>query len=164
MIHILDQNGVRERGKGMNIYEIRKAGREYCQTEGSEHYKAVDKLEPMDLIIAKGLAEDFCLANIIKYASRFKQTQKLDDLRKASDYCQILCGVKLQNNKPKNNITYAECGDGYCISSAIKTDDDVQYCRTKIVLAIPTWSGNCSSQRKKAGEQLNDSRQTKIHI
>jgi len=23
----------------MNIYEIRKAGREYCQTEGSEHYK-----------------------------------------------------------------------------------------------------------------------------
>lgn len=82
------------------IYEIRKAGREYCQTEGSEHYKAVDKLvEPIDLIIAKGLAEDFCLANIIKYASRFKQTQNLQDLRKVSDYAHILCGVKLQKEK-----------------------------------------------------------------
>lgn len=79
----------------MNIYEIRQAGREYCQTEGSEHYKAVDKLEPMDLIIAKGLAEDFCLANIIKYAARFKQTQELEDLKKAADYATILVGVKL---------------------------------------------------------------------
>ena len=80
----------------MNIYDIRKAGREYCQTEGSEHYKAVDKLEPIDLIIAKGFIEDFCLANIIKYASRFKQTQNLNDLKKASDYSQILVGVKLR--------------------------------------------------------------------
>lgn len=79
----------------MNIYEIRKAGREYCQTEGSEHYKA-DKLEPIDLIIAKGMAEDFCLSNIIKYAARFKQTQNLDDLKKVSDYSHILCGAKLQ--------------------------------------------------------------------
>jgi len=86
------------------IYEIRKAGREYCQTEGSEHYKAVDKLEPIDLIIAKGLAEDFCLANIIKYASRFKQTQELKDLRKISDYSHILCGVNLQKIEDKGKI------------------------------------------------------------
>lgn len=79
-----------------SICEIRKAGREYCQTEGSEHYKAMDKIEPIDLIIAKGFAEDFCLANIIKYASRFKQTQNLADLKKISDYSYILCGVKLQ--------------------------------------------------------------------
>ena len=79
----------------MNIYDIRQQGREYCQTEGSEHYKAINSLEPIDLIIAKGLAEDFCLANIIKYAARFKQTQNLNDLKKASDYSQILVGVKL---------------------------------------------------------------------
>ncbi|MDP4158209.1 MAG: DUF3310 domain-containing protein [Bacillota bacterium] len=78
------------------IYELRKEGREYCQTEGSEHYKAVDKLEPIDLIIAKGFAEDFCLSNIIKYATRFKQTQNLNDLKKVSDYSHILCGIKLQ--------------------------------------------------------------------
>lgn len=83
-----------------DIYAIRKDGREYCQTEGSDHYKAVDKLEPIDLIIAKGLAEDFCLANIIKYAARFKETQNLNDLKKISDYSHILCGVKLQEVVP----------------------------------------------------------------
>lgn len=85
----------------MNIYEIRKAGREYCQTEGSEHYKAGDKLEPIDLIIAKGFAEDFCLANIIKYASRFKRTQDLSDLKKISDYSHILVGVKISERLGK---------------------------------------------------------------
>jgi len=79
----------------MSIYDIRKAGREYCQTEGSGHYKSANNVEPIDLIIAKGFAEDFCLANIIKYASRFKQTQNLQDLRKISDYSHILCGAKL---------------------------------------------------------------------
>ena len=78
-----------------SIYKIREAGREYCQTEGSQHYKSSNVIEPMDLIIAKGLAEDFCLANIIKYASRFKKTQNLEDLRKISDYSHILCGVEL---------------------------------------------------------------------
>lgn len=77
------------------IYKIREAGREYCTTEGSNHYKSSNVIEPMDLIIAKGLAEDFCLANIIKYASRFKKTQNLEDLRKISDYSHILCGTKL---------------------------------------------------------------------
>ena len=99
LIHGADLNGVRGRKNSMNIYEIRKAGREYCQAEGSEHYKADNKLEPIDLIIAKGLAEDFCLANIIKYASRFKKTQKLEDLRKISDYAHILCGVKINEGE-----------------------------------------------------------------
>jgi len=82
-----------------SIYKIREAGREYCQTEGSQHYKSSNVIEPMDLIIAKGLAEDFCLANIIKYASRFKKTQNLEDLRKISDYSHILCGTKLTEKR-----------------------------------------------------------------
>jgi len=82
-----------------SIYKIREAGREYCQTEGSQHYKSSNVIEPMDLIIAKGLAEDFCLANIIKYASRFKKTQNLEDLKKISDYSHILCGVKIVQKK-----------------------------------------------------------------
>lgn len=87
----------------MNIYEIRESGKEYCQTEGSEHYRGVhNEIEPISLIIAKGLAEDFCLANIIKYAARFKQTQSLGDLKKISDYSHILCGVKLNERREGN--------------------------------------------------------------
>lgn len=97
----------------MSIYEIRKAGREYCQTEGSAHYKAESKTEPIDLIIAKGFIEDFCLANIIKYAARFKQTQNLSDLKKISDYSHILCGVKLDEshgmNAPRLTKEIFEC-------------------------------------------------------
>jgi|GEM_PF-1654937 Protein of unknwon function (DUF3310). len=123
----------------MNIYEIRNAGREYCQTEGSEHYKAVDKLEPIDLIVAKGLAEDFCLANIIKYAARFKKTQNLNDLRKISDYSHILCGVKIAKKteseiKEKQEVKKVgakriRCLDGYCSNHFVKTFDDSFRCR-----------------------------------
>lgn len=96
----------------LSIYEIREIGKEFCQTDGSDHYKAVDKLEPIDLIIAKGFAEDFCLANIIKYAARFKQTQNLKDLRKISDYSNILCGVKIEEKK--NGIKLQAQGKGIC--------------------------------------------------
>lgn len=78
----------------MNVYEARHAGRTYCNdTEGSEHYKG--GVEPLDLLIAKGLIEDFCIGNMIKYSTRFKVTRNLVDLRKVSDYAQILCGVEL---------------------------------------------------------------------
>jgi hypothetical protein len=79
----------------MNIYDIRKAGREFCQTEGSDHYKTEGKAEPIDLIIALGHGEGFCIGSIIKYAARFKQTQNLSDLRKVSDYAHIMTGCKL---------------------------------------------------------------------
>lgn len=74
--------------------KARKDGIAYCQTEGSEHYKK-SNIEPLDLTISKGLAEDFCLGNIIKYATRFKETQDVDDLKKIADYAHILCGMKL---------------------------------------------------------------------
>jgi len=87
------------------IYEIREQGKAFCLTDGSAHYKAVDGVEPIDLIISKGLAEDFCLSNIIKYAARFKQTQNLQDLKKISDYSHILVGVKLQKeNGAMSNV------------------------------------------------------------
>lgn len=76
-------------------YELRALGREYCQTEGSEHYKAKNGTEPIDLINSTGNSEGFCLGSIIKYASRFSKTQNLTDLKKISDYAHILAGVKL---------------------------------------------------------------------
>ena len=79
----------------MNVYEARHAGREYCcKTEGSDHYKE-GGVEPLDLMIAKGLIEDFCIGNMVKYATRFKITRNLVDLKKVSDYAHILCGVEL---------------------------------------------------------------------
>lgn len=88
----------------MNVYEVRKAGRDYCQTEGSKHYKE-GQIEPIDLIMAKGLAEDFCLANIIKYAIRFKVTRNLEDLKKVSDYSHILCGYEIERHKQAEEAT-----------------------------------------------------------
>lgn len=79
----------------MNVYEARHTGRDYCcKTEGSDHYKE-GGIEPLDLMIAKGLAEDFCIGNMSKYAFRFKKTRNLEDLKKVSDYAHILCGVEL---------------------------------------------------------------------
>ena len=87
----------------MNVYEARHAGRTYCcDTEGSEHYKE-GGVEPLDLIIAKDIIEDFCLGSILKYAARFKKTRNLKDLIKISDYAQILCGVELDKRKSKMN-------------------------------------------------------------
>ena len=94
----------------MNIYEIRQAGKDYCQTEGSEHYKTENKVEPIELIIALGHGEGFCIGSIIKYAARFKRTQNLDDLKKVSDYSHILCGIKLDREpKPKLIKEMLEC-------------------------------------------------------
>ena len=77
----------------MNVYQARQKGREYCQTEGSTHYKG--GVEPFDLMISKGIAEDFCICNMVKYAIRFKNTRNCDDLKKVADYAHILCGLEL---------------------------------------------------------------------
>lgn len=83
-----------------DTYELREMGRAFCQTEGSEHYKGGD-IEAMDLIRADGNGEGFCLGSITKYASRYKRTQNLNDLKKVSDYAQILCGIKLAETEEK---------------------------------------------------------------
>ena len=79
----------------MSIHDVRKLGREYCQTDGSQHYRE-NSIDPIEYAIANGMIEDFCLINIVKYASRFKHTRKLDDLKKVSDYSHILAGVELE--------------------------------------------------------------------
>ena len=80
----------------MDAYEARRLGREYCQKEGSEHYKARG-VEPLDLMISKGIIEDFAIGNIVKYAIRFKWTRNPDDLKKVADYAHILCGVAIKD-------------------------------------------------------------------
>lgn len=78
-----------------DIHTVRSRGRSYCLTEGSGHYLNPDGPQVMDLISAHGMAEDFCLGNILKYATRFKRTQDLSDLTKVVDYAHLLVGLKL---------------------------------------------------------------------
>ena len=81
------------------VYYFRHLGQQFCKTEGSEHYKAEHEIEPIEVTIQHGLAEGFCLGNIVKYALRFKVTKNLNDLKKVADYAHILCGVKIHLNK-----------------------------------------------------------------
>jgi len=82
-----------------SVYDIRNIGKEFCNnTTGSDHYKQ-NGVEPIDLMISNGSIEGFCIGSIIKYATRFKVTENLNDLKKISDYAHILCGVKLTEPK-----------------------------------------------------------------
>ena len=131
----------------MSIYDIRKAGREYCQTEGSEHYKTEDKVEPIDLIIALGHGEGFCIGSIIKYAARFKRTQNLDDLKKASDYSQILVGCKLQGEQgttEKRGDKRLKCDGGYCSDTSVETIEDVRNCQRNCTKNGIKWAEFCA--------------------
>jgi len=83
----------------MSIRDVRKLGREYCQTDGSSHYVKIREnngIDAIEVAMANGIFEDFAIANIVKYALRFKHTRKLDDLKKVSDYSHILAGVELE--------------------------------------------------------------------
>lgn len=83
----------------MNVYELRKLGRDYCNnTEGSDHYKE-GGVEPIALYVAKDIAEGFFLGNIIKYAVRFKKTRNLEDLKKVSDYAHLMAGLEISKQK-----------------------------------------------------------------
>ena len=122
----------------MSIYDIRKAGREYCQTEGSEHYKTEDKVEPIDLIIALGYGEGFCMGSIIKYAARFKRTQNLQDLRKVSDYAHIMCGCNLPKDDTEQGIV--KCRGKNCYNRAITTKKKMKECLRDSLTVNPDFS------------------------
>lgn len=74
------------------VSELREAGFEGCKIVSPQHYKNKNQIEPLDLIISLGMLEDFCLGNIIKYASRYKATKQQKDLQKIVDYAYILYG------------------------------------------------------------------------
>lgn len=81
----------------INVYEARLLGRKHNETEGSDHYKTDDGVEPIDLMISMGhdTIEGFCTGNMIKYARRFKITRNVADLKKVADYANILTGITI---------------------------------------------------------------------
>lgn len=62
-----------------------------------KHYHLGPPLEEyqvIDVIIALGIGEDFCAGNVIKYLSRFKEKNGLEDLKKAQWYLEKLIESK----------------------------------------------------------------------
>jgi|TARA_R110001606_G_scaffold359182_1_gene510995 hypothetical protein len=67
-----------------NIHELTH----YVESTYSKHYAASNGVQSMDLISASGLGLDFCLGNVLKYASRYgkKEGANRTDLMKIMHY------------------------------------------------------------------------------
>lgn len=78
-----------------SIYAIRELGRDYCQTEGSTHYKT-SVIEPAEYAMANDTFEDWAITNVVKYITRFKITRNKDDLKKVADFAHLLCGIEIK--------------------------------------------------------------------
>ena len=54
---------------------------------GGNHYERM-KIQPIEYIMANEL--DFCEGNIVKYVSRYKHKNGIEDLKKARHYLNLL--------------------------------------------------------------------------
>jgi hypothetical protein len=61
-----------------------------------KHYVA-NKIEPIDFIIQNEF--DFCEGNVIKYISRYKRKNGIEDLKKAKQYIDFLIKKEVEKNK-----------------------------------------------------------------
>ncbi len=70
---------------------IRNIDWEKVKQEGETHYKT-GTIEPIDLYKSLGILKPFCLASIIKYASRNVNSEAISDrdMNKLIHYAQIL--------------------------------------------------------------------------
>ena len=66
-------------------------GKGTTETVKGKHYKG--GIEPIDYIKANDL--DFFEGNVIKYITRWKKKDGLNDLRKAQDYIEMLINQQL---------------------------------------------------------------------
>lgn len=60
------------------------------------HYIA-NKIEPIDFIIENNL--NFCEGNVIKYISRYKRKNGIEDLKKARQYIDFLIKKEVEKSK-----------------------------------------------------------------
>ena len=75
----------------------------YVESTYSKHYAASNGVQSMDLISASGLGLDFCLGNVLKYASRYgkKEGANRTDLMKIMHY--TLLAINEHDLKESNN-------------------------------------------------------------
>lgn len=63
-----------------------------------QHYN-VGGIEPAEFMESLGIAEDYYAGNIIKYASRYRHKNGVEDIRKARQYCTMLIELLEANNE-----------------------------------------------------------------
>lgn len=62
---------------------------------GGNHYKNL-KIQPIEFIMANNL--NFCQGNAIKYITRYKSKNGLEDLQKAKHYIDLLIKLEYSND------------------------------------------------------------------
>jgi hypothetical protein len=92
------------------VYEYREIGKNFCTTAGSDHYRCGD-IEPIDLMVGQGCYLDFMIGNIIKYATRYRIGKNLEDLKKISDYAQLLAGIDIFKQHMNEQTIEKTCSD-----------------------------------------------------
>ena len=80
---------------------------DYVQKTYSGHYTSANGIQSMDLISASGRGLDFCLGNVMKYASRYgkKNGANRDDLMKIIHYTLLAMNehdIKESSNEAKS--------------------------------------------------------------
>jgi len=63
---------------------------------GGDHYMTM-KIQPTEYILANDLG--FCEGNIVKYISRWKNKNGIEDLQKVIQYAEILIEDEIENQK-----------------------------------------------------------------
>lgn len=77
-----------------------------ANNSGPSHYK--DKtIQPWDFIIALNL--NYLEGNVVKYVSRWRQKNGIDDLNKAKHYLEKL--IEVESKKPKSKKTVAKADE-----------------------------------------------------
>ena len=67
---------------------------------GGDHYKKFS-IQPVEFIMENNL--DYCQANVIKYITRFRDKNGVEDLRKAKHYVEMLIEFELKQLKEEVN-------------------------------------------------------------
>lgn len=65
---------------------------------GGEHYKSL-KIQPIEYIVANDLG--WCEGNIIKYITRWKQKNGINDIKKVIHYAELL--IQFEEQKDNND-------------------------------------------------------------
>lgn len=60
---------------------------QFARQEGGQHYSK-QSIQPLQYILANDL--DFCQGNVVKYVTRFRDKNEVEDLQKVIHYTQIL--------------------------------------------------------------------------
>jgi len=59
-------------------------------------------IQPIDYIVANGM--DFLEGNIVKYVTRYRQKNGLEDLRKASAYLDLLIARESEDKRKPSEV------------------------------------------------------------